>query len=200
MFSPWMDEDYLKGRVFVTIATAMENTTTARPDSTEYAEYYGRYISMVPDGNISAILKNQFEATLSFFKTLSEERAEHAYAPGKWTIKEVVGHLMDAERVFAYRALRIGRNDPTPLPGFEENDYVAAANFNKRTLADIVEEFAAVRRATVELFRRFDEREMQRRGTANQKAVSTRAVAYIIAGHELHHTGVIKTRYLSPLH
>src|SRR5262245_6391593 len=173
----------------------MENTT-ARPDSTEYAEYYGRYISLVPAGDISAILKNQFEATLSFFETLPEERAEHAYAPGKWTIKEVVGHLMDAGRVFAYRALRIGRNGPTPLPGFDGDDYLAAANFNKRTLADILEEFSPVRRATVELFRRFEEREMQRRGTANQNAVSTRAVAYIIAGHELHHTEVVRTRYL----
>jgi hypothetical protein len=174
----------------------MENKTTVRPDSTEYAEYYGPYIRMVPDGDISTILKNQFESTSNFFKALPEERGEHAYAPDKWTIKEVIGHLMDAERVFAYRALRIGRNDPTPLPGFEENDYVAAGNFKSRALADLVEELGTVRLATVELFRRFGEKEMQRRGTANQKQVTTRAIAYIIAGHELHHTHIVKTRYL----
>jgi uncharacterized damage-inducible protein DinB len=170
---------------------------TTRPDQTEYDPFFARYISLVPDGDIVAMLGTQFEDTLGLLRTVSENQAGYAYAPGKWTIREVVGHMADTERIFAYRGLCIGRNDKTPLPGFEENDYVANTNFNARTLASLLEEFETVRRATVQLFKHFTAEEWQRRGTANGKEITTRAVAYNIAGHERHHVGILKSRYLA---
>src|SRR5437016_3806930 len=167
-----------------------------RPDPTEYDPYFGKYISLVPDGDIVSILSSQVENTLALLRTITEQRGGHAYAPGKWTIKEVVGHLTDAERIFAYRALRIGRNDKTPLAGFEQDDYVANADFNARTLGSLVEEFEAVRRANVQLFKHFTLEEWQRRGTANNTEISTRAVAYSVAGHERHHVEILRSRYL----
>ena len=169
---------------------------TTRPDSTEYAPYYGQYIAMVPDGNIAATLVAQLETTLSLLRTLSEEQGRYAYAPGKWSIKQLLGHVIDSERIFAYRALRIGRNDRTPLPGFEQDDYVANTDFNARTLTNLIEEFAAVRQASVQLFKYLTDEEWQRRGIANEKEVSTRALAYIIAGHQLHHVNTLKSLYL----
>src|SRR3989442_1801796 len=162
-------------------------TMTTRPDPTEYDPYFGKYIGLVPEGDIVTILSSQVEKTLAWLRTVPEEKAGHAYAPGKWSIKEVIGHVADTERIFAYRALRIGRNDKTPLAGFEQDDYVASTNFNARTLATLIEEFAAVRRATVQLCKHFTGEEWQRRGTANEREITTRAVAYNIAGHELHH-------------
>jgi len=170
---------------------------TMRPESTEYAPDYGKYVMLVPDGDLVATLSRQLTATLALLSPLSEQQAAFAYAPGKWSIKEVVGHLTDGERVFAYRALRIGRNDKTPLPGFEQDDYVATANFNERTLSSLLEEFAAVRQASVQLFKNFAEKEWQRRGTANGQEITPLSLAYIIAGHELHHVDVLRTRYLS---
>src|SRR5882672_3457937 len=167
---------------------------TTRPDSTEYAPYYGQYIAMVPDGNIAATLLAQVETTLSLLRTLSEEQGRYAYAPGKWSIKQLLGHVIDSERIFAYRALRIGRNDQTPLPGFEQDDYVANTNFNARTLKSLLEEFAAVRQASVHLFKHFTNEEWLRRGTANDNQISTRALAYIIAGHALHHAITLESR------
>ena len=167
-----------------------------RPDPTEYDPYFGKYISLVPDGDIVSILSSQVENTLALLRTITEQRGGHAYAPGKWSIKEVVGHMTDTERIFAYRGLRIGRNDRTPLPGFEQDDYVANTNFNARTLGSLMEELAAVRRASVQLFQHFNGEEWQRRGTANERQISARAVAYNIAGHELHHVDVLKSRYL----
>jgi uncharacterized damage-inducible protein DinB len=173
-----------------------EQVMTTRPDSTEYAPYYGKYVSLVPDGDIIANLEAQFNTTRKVLAAIPEERAGYAYEPGKWTIKQLVGHLVDSERVFAYRALRFGRNDPTPLPGFEQDDYVAQANFNARKLVSLVEEFAAVRQANLQLFKSFGHEEWLRRGTASGMGVSARALAYIIAGHELHHLGILKARYL----
>jgi DinB superfamily len=170
---------------------------TRRPESTEYAPYYGKYVMLVPDGDLAATLSRQVHATLELLSPLSEQRAGFSYAPGKWSIKEVVGHLIDGERVFAYRALRIGRNDKTPLPGFEQDDYVASANFNERTLSSLLEEFTAVRQATVQLFKNFAEKEWQRRGTANGQEITPLSLGYIVAGHELHHMDVLRTRYLS---
>ncbi|HYR83333.1 MAG TPA: DinB family protein [Terriglobia bacterium] len=169
---------------------------TTRPDSTEYAPYYGQYIALVADGDIVATLAAQMETTLSLLRTLSEEQGGYAYAPGKWSIKELLGHVVDSERIFAYRALRIGRNDRTPLPGFEQDDYVASTDFNARPLKSLLEEFAAVRQANVQLFKHFTDEEWHRRGTANEKEVSARALAYIIAGHELHHLSTLKSLYL----
>ncbi len=169
---------------------------TTRPDPTEYDPYFGQYVGLVPDGDIVATLSSQIESTLALLRTVPEQKAGHAYAPRKWSIKEVVGHVTDTERIFAYRGLRIGRNDKTPLPGFEQDDYVANTNFNARTLGSLMEEFALVRRASVQLFKHFNGEEWQRLGTANDRQISARAVAYNIAGHELHHLEIIRSRYL----
>src|SRR5579862_8478333 len=169
---------------------------TTRPDPTEYDPYYWKYIDLVPDGEIVNTLDSQIHDTLSLLRNLSEEKAGQSYAPGKWTIKEVIGHMIDTERIFAYRALCIGRNDKTPLPGFEQDDYIAGTNFNARPLASLIEEFSCVRSASIHLFKPFTETEWLRRGTANGKEISTRALAYNIAGHELHHVGILKSRYI----
>lgn len=170
---------------------------TARPETDEYAPYYGKYIALVPDGDIAATLAAQLEDTLALLRSISEAQGSYAYAPGKWSIRELLGHLIDTERVFAYRALCIGRNDKTPLPGFEQDDYVANTDFNARTLGSLIDEFAAVRQANLQLFKHFTDAEWQRRGTASEKEVSTRALAYIVAGHELYHRDILKTRYLA---
>jgi hypothetical protein len=170
---------------------------TKRPEPSEYAPYYGKYIALVPDGDLAGILSRQIDATAALLSPLSEQQAAYAYAPGKWSIKEVLGHLMDTERIFAYRALRIGRNDKTPLPGYEQDDYVATANFNARSMASLLEEFAAVRKASVELFKHFTEKEWVRRGTANQVEMTALSLGYVVAGHELHHMDVVRKRYLT---
>lgn len=169
----------------------------SRPDPSEYGAYYGRYISLVPDGPIVDTLRDQMAETLGLLRALPESRADHRYAPGKWSIKEIVGHVADAERVFGYRALRIGRGDETPLPGFEQDPYVRAGGFGARSLRHLLDELEAVRRATVLLLEGFDEIAMARRGTASGMPVSVRALAYIAAGHELHHRTVLRERYLA---
>lgn len=169
----------------------------ARPGTDEYAPYYGTYIGKVPDGDLRAMLASQLAETLALIRSIPESRGGHRYAPDKWSIKGVLGHLADSERIFSYRALRIGRGDTTPLPGFEQDDYVPMGNFDARTLRDLADELAAVRQATLHLFAHLNQAAFERRGTASGKPVSVRALAYIIAGHELHHVGILKTRYLS---
>jgi uncharacterized damage-inducible protein DinB len=169
----------------------------SRPAATEYAPYYGKYVTLVPDGDITATLAAQLEDTLALFRSIPEEGGGYAYAPGKWSIKELLGHVIDCERIFAYRTLCIGRNDKTPLPGFEQDDYVANTDFNARTLGSLIDEFAAVRQANLALFKHFTDEEWQRHGTASENAISARALAYIIAGHELYHRDILKTRYLA---
>jgi hypothetical protein len=169
---------------------------TTRPALAEYDPCYWKYIELVPDGDIVEILSSQINNTLAQLGKASDEKACQSYAPGKWSIKEVVGHVIDSERIFAYRALRISRNDKTPLAGFEQDDYVAGTNFNTRPLAGLIEEFKAVRSASIHLFKPLTDAEWQRRGIANGKEITTRALAYNIAGHELHHVGVLKSRYL----
>ena len=175
----------------------MTATLIARPGTDEYAPYYGTYIGKVPDGDLRAMLASQLAETLALIRSIPESRGGHRYAPDKWSIKGVLGHLADSERIFSYRALRIGRGDATPLPGFEQDDYVPMGNFDARTLRDLADELAAVRQATIQLFAHLDQAAFERRGTASGKPVSVRALAYIIAGHELHHVGILKTRYLS---
>lgn len=175
----------------------MTATLIARPGTDEYAPYYGTYIGKVPDGDLRAMLASQLVETLALVRSIPESRGGHRYAPDKWSIKGVLGHLADSERIFSYRALRIGRGDTTPLPGFEQDDYVPMGNFDARTLRDLADELAAVRQATLHLFAHLDQAAFERRGTASGKPVSVRALAYIIAGHELHHVGILKTRYLS---
>jgi uncharacterized damage-inducible protein DinB len=166
------------------------------PAASEYAPYFEKYVSLVPAGDVVETLERQAAETLALLRGLDEERAGSRYEPGKWSIKQIVGHLADAERVFAYRALCFARGDRTPLPGFEQDDYVRGANFDARPITDLADEFEAVRRATVALFRQLDDESWRRTGTANDNPFTVRAIAHIIAGHELHHLGVLKTKYL----
>lgn len=175
----------------------MPNLSIARPGTDEYDPYYGKYISLVPDGDLIKILSAQIDETSHLLNAVTESKAGFRYAPGKWSIKEVVGHLSDAERIFSYRALRIGRGDTTPLPGFEQEDYVKGTNFDVRLLTDLVNEFRAVRQATITLLKSFDEEALRRRGVASDKPISVRALAYCIAGHELHHLAILRARYLN---
>lgn len=171
--------------------------TITAPDPSEYAPYYGRYITLV-GGDVVAALEDQPRETLGLLSALTEEQGDYRYAPGKWSIKEVLGHVIDAERVFAYRALRFARHDVTPLASFEQDDYVRAGGFGDRRLADLIEEFICVRRATVWLFRTLSPQAWMCQGIASDNAVSVRAVAYIIAGHELHHQRGLREHYLAP--
>ncbi|HEX7078957.1 MAG TPA: DinB family protein [Candidatus Eisenbacteria bacterium] len=169
----------------------------ARPDRSEVPEYYHRYVVLVPDGDIVRTLRSQIEETWRLLGALPEERAGFRYGPEKWSVKEVVGHLSDSERVFAYRCLRFARADQTPLPGFEQDDYVVNGGFDARTLRDLLEEFGAVREATIRLASSLDQEAGARRGTASERVVSARGLLYIIAGHELHHRRVLVERYLA---
>jgi hypothetical protein len=174
----------------------MSAAAPARPGRDEYAPYYDKYVSLVPAGDIVGTLERQLADTLALLRSIPEDRANSAYEPGKWSVKEVIGHVSDTERVFSHRALRFGRGDRTPLPGYEQDDYVRAAGFGARTLSSIADEFARVRAATAALFRSFDEEAWARRGTANDNEVSVRALAHILAGHELHHIKILRERYL----
>lgn len=162
----------------------------------EFAPYYENYIKLVPEQNIVKGLIQQKEEMLHFFKGIPVFKHEFRYAEGKWTIKDIILHLIDAERIFAYRALRIARNDKTALPGFEENDYVVPANANGREYESLLAEFETVRNATISLFEAFSDEDLLRLGTASNGSVSVRAIGYITLGHELHHKNVILERYL----
>ncbi|HVX41326.1 MAG TPA: DinB family protein [Gemmatimonadaceae bacterium] len=168
-----------------------------RPAADEHAPYYERYVAKVPSGDLISLLREQVMDTTALLRGVSAERANYAYAPGKWSIKEVVGHMADTERVMAYRALRISRGDTTPLASFDENLFVANSNFASRTLDDLLEEFQVVRASTVHMARQLDERMLALRGTASANPVTVRALLYIIAGHERHHTALLRERYLS---
>lgn len=174
----------------------MTQLVIQRPDDTEYLSYYSRYITLVPDGDILITLARQNEATMALLRGLSESQGGFRYAPGKWSIKELVAHVSDAERIFSDRALRFARADETPLPGFEENDYVRNGSFDTFSLADIVTGFESVRRSTVSLLKLMSMQATTRRGKANNAEISVRALAYVIAGHETHHINVLRTRYL----
>jgi hypothetical protein len=166
-----------------------------RPAEGEYNPYYGRYISQVPGDDALDALDAQIGETLALLAPLDEARALHRYAPGKWSVKETIGHVADAERVFAYRALRFARADATPLPGFDENVYVPAGRFDARPIDALRDELARVRAATLALFRSFDPAALARRGEASGNPVSVRALAWIIAGHERHHAALLRERY-----
>jgi len=171
-------------------------TQPAAPASDEFAPYYTRYIARV--ANIASPLEElvaQRARLLEFLSPLSDEQASFRYAADKWSIKELVGHLSDVERVFAYRMLRFGRGDQTPLPGFEEDDYVRAASSDTRGFGDLLDEWAAVRGATVSLAAGMPADAWLRRGTASGAGVSARALLYIILGHVEHHRVVLEERY-----
>lgn len=174
----------------------MTDMILTRPTSDEHAPYFAHYINLVPGSDVLGALSEQHTAALNLWHSLTETQGAHRYAPDKWTIKELCGHINDAERIFAYRALRIARGDTTPLSGFEQDDYIATGNFNSRTLSDLAEEYNAIRTATLALFRSFDAEAWNRRGTSNGGPFSVRALAFSIAGHELHHRAILQTRYL----
>lgn len=167
----------------------------ARPAPSEYAPHYAGYVERVPEGDVLAHLRRQIDDTRALLRDLPPSRAVHRYATGKWSVAEVVGHLVDCERIFSYRALRIGRGDATPLASFDENAYVPAGSFDRRTLVDLVDEFTTVRHATLALFQGMPSEAFARMGTASGRQVSVRALAHIIAGHELHHVAILVERY-----
>jgi DinB superfamily len=174
----------------------MMNETIGKPDTTEYLPYYGKYVSLVPEGDILTVLGKQMEETIGLLNSIPESRANFRYAPDKWSIKELVGHVIDTERIFTYRALRFARNDKTPLPGYEQDDYIRNASFDRCKLTDLASELETVRQSTVFLFKHLDENAWMRRGLANDAEASVRALAHIIAGHELHHREILRSRYL----
>ena len=176
-------------------AAAMKARAT-KPAKSEFLPYYEKYIALVPDGDVISTLTAQIAETLSLLRALPASVATYRYAPEKWSVNEVVGHIIDSERIFTGRALRFGRNDATPIPGFEQDDYVRNANFDAYPLPELASELETVRQSTIFLFRHMDEQAWARRGIANNAEVSVRALAYIIAGHELHHREILRARYL----
>ncbi len=175
----------------------MKNLTVPRPEPGEFDSYYERYVSLVPpSGDIISALQNQLAETLRLVTEINEEKAAYKYAEGKWSVKELVGHIVDTERIFAYRALRIARGDQTPIEGYEQDDYVKNADFDNYLLADLAEEFALVRRANILMFQNLNLEAWHRRGVANNKEITVRALAYIAAGHEIYHRNILKERYL----
>jgi DinB superfamily len=169
--------------------------TIARPEPGEYNPYYERYISLVEGADILTTLDAQRRETMLLLCSRNDADGDFRYAPDKWSAKEVMGHVCDTERIFAYRALRISRADRTPIEGFEQDDYVRNGQFARLPLEEIVEDYIAVRRATLTLFRNLDEAAWTRRGVANKNEVTVRALAYIIAGHELHHRRILEEKY-----
>jgi uncharacterized damage-inducible protein DinB len=171
--------------------------TLIRPAEGEYAPYYAGYVAQVPDGDVVHLLEVQMHETAMLLKRLDESLGEYRYAPGKWTLKEVIGHLADGERVFCYRALRFARGDATPLASFDENAWAPEAHCEGRTLADLTEEFHLVRQATIAFVRSLTDASAVRTGTASGKTMSVRALVYVIAGHERHHLAILRERYLN---
>lgn len=168
-----------------------------RPEKKEYAEYHETYISLVEETDIISALENQIDELNDLVGAISEEKADFRYAEGKWSIKEILGHLIDGERVFCYRAVRFARQDETPLAGFEQDGYVANGNFGNAKFADLIEEFSLLRRSNVLFFKNLTDEAWSRFGTASEATVSVRAIAYIMVGHIRHHTDILRQRYLA---
>lgn len=167
-----------------------------RPQADEYAPFYAGYVQRVPEGSdIFDLLRRQPDELRALLANVTDAQANSRPAPGEWSVKEVIGHVNDTERIFAYRALRIARGDTTPLPGFEQNAYVEGTDFNARSLRDLLDEFAAQRTANVLCFQLLGMAEIERRGTASENPVSVRALLYIMAGHVAHHIESLRTDY-----
>lgn len=175
----------------------MEKFKIARPAGDEYDSYYKRYVSLVAGGDIIATLTNQIAETRRVLGEIDEQQAGFRYADGKWSVRELVGHIIDTERIFAYRALRIARGDATPIEGYEQNPYVENASFDSSDLADLSEEFALLRQSNLLMYRGLSEAAWHRRGVANDCEITVRALAYITAGHELYHLDILRSRYLN---
>lgn len=177
----------------------MTDTPTGRPNADEHSPYYAQYTALVPAGDIVATLARQIAETTAICAALTSEQIHWRSAPGEWSAAEVIGHLADTERVFAYRILRIARNDPAPLEGVEDFDpYVTHGNFAARDFMDVVAEYAAVRDATLALLRGLNAAAWERRGVADGNTISVRALAYIAAGHELHHRRDLRRAATAP--
>ena len=167
----------------------------SRPDPSEYIDLQNKYIKLVPDGNIIDILTNQQKSILDFLKLINEERSNYKYAEGKWNVKEVVGHISDSERIFGYRTLCFSRKDKNPLPGFEQNDFIANANFNNIPFSQIVEELNSLRTANILLFKGISNEMWKLQGMASNNKITVLALAYLIVGHTQHHINVLKEKY-----
>ena len=167
-----------------------------RPNESEYDPYYGKYIALVPESEIIGPLDSQPDELQGLFSTVSEDRGTHAYDDGKWTVKEVLSHLIDGERMFAYRVFRIARGDKTPMEGFEQDGYIENSYANTRSFSDLLGEFAQLRQANMAFFRNLKDDDWIRTGTANNAEISVRSLAWIMAGHIRHHVDILKSRYL----
>lgn len=167
-----------------------------RPSSTEYHSYFERYITLVPEGNVTDILQQSLQQTSELFSSMTEEQAHFRYAPGKWSLKEVLGHITDNERIMSYRLLRIARGDQTPLPGYDQDELMKGAAFDACLLADLLEEYKLVRQSTLALLKGLPQEAWGRMGIVDGSESSAQAWAYIMAGHELHHMNVIRDKYL----
>lgn len=166
------------------------------PKPGEYSEFNWEYIRRVPQGDVLEFMDKQFAESMQLLRSLSEEQGMIRPAPGEWSIKQVIGHMSDTERIFAYRALRIARGDTTPLPGFDQEPYVPNGHFEQRTLTDLLDEFAAIRQSNRYLFRNFTTEDAMKMGTASDNPISVRSLVYMCAGHEHHHMQSIRTVYL----
>lgn len=170
-----------------------------RPDASEHSPYFSRYVDLVPHGDVLLTLRTQLAGTLAWMRGMDEAEGGYRYLPGKWSIRQVLGHVIDTERVMAYRALHFARGDAAPLPSMDQDQFVAAAGSDARTLADLADELEHVRHATIALFRPLSAEALARRGIASGAECSVRALAWIIAGHELHHGAILRERYLPGL-
>jgi hypothetical protein len=168
-----------------------------RPASTEYGPYFEKYVNLVPEGDLLQLLPQQIKETTDLLRNITDAQGEYRYAPGKWSLKEVIGHMSDTERVMSYRLLRIARGDQTPLMGFDQDTYVNSAAFELHSVQDLLEELTAVRQATLYLLHGLTDEAWGRTGTVSNKEISVKSLAYIIAGHELHHRNIIEASYLS---
>ena len=167
-----------------------------KPNPEDAPKYYQHYFSLVPENNLSDALENSMKNTFKFISSIPKEKEEHQYALDKWTIKEVFAHIIDTERIFAYRALRFSRKDGTDLPSFNQNSYTPNANTQQRTLAQIADEYKAVRQASITLFAYLTPDMLDFRGSSNKNPVTARSIGWMIAGHDIHHCNVIKEKYL----
>ncbi len=166
-----------------------------KPKPVDYDAIYGGYISLIGDDDIIEVLEEQRKTSKIFLKSFTEKQGNYSYADGKWTVKEVLGHVIDTEKIMAYRALAIARGEKQSLPGFEQDDYVAKSNFNNRSLDDLINEFLTARESNIILFKSFDEEIFIRRGIASESEVTVLALIYIIAGHEKHHMKILSEKY-----
>lgn len=173
-----------------------KGVTKLKPAITDYPEHYRNYVNLVPEGNIIEILESQLHDTKNLLADIKKEQADFRYAEGKWSVLEVVGHVMDTERIMNYRILRMARGDQTPLAGYDDEKYVEESNFSSRTIADLLAEWTVVRAATVALLKGLPEGAWTKTGIANNGEFTVNSIAYIIAGHERHHVGLLKSRYM----